>query len=235
MNNSINDYPRRRHTEVLEEVLPIGGSKILDIGCGDGTLVRSLSKRGAQMVGLEVSAARVAEAQACEAVGEERYVEGTGQALPFEHEQFDCTVFFNSLHHVPEPSMQAALGEAQRVTRAGGHICVTEPISAGAFYDAFRSLDDETEVQAAAQACIDQALADGLEEVASEHYLAAYTYESFNACIAQAVAIDPARKKAAAEQRGQLEAAFHRAAEKTPDGFLFWMPAHVRVLRKPSL
>ncbi len=235
MNNPIIDYPRRRHMQVLEQILPISGRRILDIGCGDGALVRRLSKRGAQLVGLEVSAARVAQAQACAAVGEERYVEGLGQQLPFEDGQFDSVIFFNSLHHVPAPFMQAALAQAQRVTRPGGHVCITEPISAGAFFEAFKSLDDETEVQAAAQQCIAQALANGLTEVSSQRYLAAYVYESFESCLAQAVAIDPSRAKGAAAQRSQLEQAFHQGAEKTADGYQFWMPAHVRLLRTPSL
>ncbi len=32
--------PRRKHSAVLREILPLAGARIADIGCGDGGLVR---------------------------------------------------------------------------------------------------------------------------------------------------------------------------------------------------
>jgi trans-aconitate methyltransferase len=68
-------YPRRRHTEVLGELLPLAGCRLVDIGCGAGPLVRALTRKGARVTGIEPQAARVAEARAAEPLGEERYHE----------------------------------------------------------------------------------------------------------------------------------------------------------------
>ena len=39
--------PRRKHSAVLREILPLAGARITDIGCGDGGLVRLMTRAGA--------------------------------------------------------------------------------------------------------------------------------------------------------------------------------------------
>ena len=50
----------------LELLGPLGGLRVLDIACGHGRFTRELARRGAQMTGVDLSAALVAKAREIE-------------------------------------------------------------------------------------------------------------------------------------------------------------------------
>lgn len=137
--------------DVLDEVLDPAGRAIVDVGCGDGALVRALANRGARMTGVEVSAGQLERARAHSPVADERYVEGTGQALPLDDDAADAVILLQSLHHVPAEHMDAALAEAARVAPL---VYVQEPLAQGPFFDLVALVDDETRVRALAQEAI---------------------------------------------------------------------------------
>ncbi|MFN7177629.1 MAG: class I SAM-dependent methyltransferase [Thermaurantiacus sp.] len=82
---------------------PRPGERILDLGCGDGTLTAELAAAGVDMVGLEMDPAMAAAARAR---GLE-VVEGDGQALDFEAE-FDAVFSNAALHWMPDQDAVAA-------------------------------------------------------------------------------------------------------------------------------
>ena len=45
---------RRKAMDVITSLLPLEGAQIVDVGCGDGSLVRALTKRGARVTGIEI-------------------------------------------------------------------------------------------------------------------------------------------------------------------------------------
>jgi len=98
---------------LLERLAPQPGERILDLGCGDGTLTRQIAARGAHVVGVDASPEFVEatarsgiDARLCDA-----------RALAFDGE-FDA-VFSNAvLHWVREPD--AALSGVFRALRPGG-------------------------------------------------------------------------------------------------------------------
>ena len=60
-------FRRALHFPAVEEVLgDLNRKRILDIGCGDGLFPRLLAQRGASVVGYDVAAEKIAEAQAHE-------------------------------------------------------------------------------------------------------------------------------------------------------------------------
>ncbi len=91
----------RRHADfvpalgrpVLDLLAPKTGERILDLGCGDGTLSVEIAAAGAAVVGIDNSHSMVARAQSR---GIDAHV-ADGQALGFEHE-FDA-VFSNAALH----------------------------------------------------------------------------------------------------------------------------------------
>lgn len=224
-------YPKRRHTEVLGELLELEGRRILDVGCGSGALVRALTKRGAAVTGVEPQAARIAEAQAAERLGDEHYYEGGAEALPVPDASQDAVVFFNSLHHVPVALMERAFAEAQRVLVPGGRLCVVEPLAEGASYEFGNSVDDEKAVRAEAYAALQRAAASpGWRQERELFYDTEVVYADFQAARADFARVDPARARQIAEIRDDWEKAFHALGRRTDKGWAFGQPMRANLL-----
>src|ERR1700720_4419682 len=93
--------PIAKHLDRLAALVPVEGRRIVDVGCGDGALVRALARRGGKVTGLEIDARALGPALSAPTVADERYLEGRAEALPLADRSVDMVVFFNSLHHVP--------------------------------------------------------------------------------------------------------------------------------------
>src|SRR5262249_13951728 len=78
---------------VLEKLAPVAGERILDLGCGDGSLTERLIERGARVVGVDASPEMVAAARAR---GVDAHVMDATR-LTFDHE-FEA-VFSNAVLH----------------------------------------------------------------------------------------------------------------------------------------
>jgi len=50
-------------------------------------------------------------------IGDERYLPGAGENLPFRDSHADIVIYFASLHHVPVPKMNQAIKEVHRVLK----------------------------------------------------------------------------------------------------------------------
>jgi SAM-dependent methyltransferase len=207
---------RRATLDVLSELVELDGRDVVDVGCGDGALVRRLAGLGARVTGVEVDPDVVAAASVREPVAGERYVHGTGQALGLPDASADVVVFTQSLHHVPPAAMDAALAEAARVVRPGGAVYVQEPLPEGAFFELVKLVDDETEVRALAQAALARASAAGLRHDRELRFDVPVVLKSFDAFRTRIVGADPSRAGRFAQLEGALRE--HYAAFAEPDG-----------------
>jgi ubiquinone/menaquinone biosynthesis C-methylase UbiE len=101
----------------LELVAPYArGARVLELGCGTGLILARVAEIAKRAVGIDLSAGMAQHAR-------ERGLDvriGNLCELPFEDERFDLTYGFKVLAHVPD--IDAALREAARVTRPGGHL-----------------------------------------------------------------------------------------------------------------
>jgi SAM-dependent methyltransferase len=115
---------------LVEQAAPAAGQRILDLGCGTGTLAIQVKQRepGAEVVGLDADPEMLgrAEDKAARAGVEITLTEGFSNELPFEDASFDrilSTLFF---HHLdPEPKRRTAR-EIARVLRKGGELHVAD-------------------------------------------------------------------------------------------------------------
>lgn len=222
--------PRRKHTEVLKEFMPLAGARVADVGCGDGALVRVMTRAGAEVIGVEPGARQLARARRAEPAGDERYVAAYGEALPLPDGCLDSLIYFNSLHHVPVDRQAAALAEAARVLKPGGLLYVQEPLADGDYFEMVRPIDDETEVRAAAYAALKAA--GDFEEIEEFQYLAPFREGSFEAFRDALIAIDPSRKAAVEACGESLRQAFLAAGEQREDGRWFDIPSRLNLLRR---
>lgn len=204
--------------EALLSALTLANRRVIDIGSGDGGMTLFMTAQGAHVVGVECGASQLARARQAPVAGDERYVEGVGQALPLPDRSADIVVFMNSLHHVPVPEQANALREAARVLVPGGLLYVAEPLAEGAGFELMRPVDDETDLRAAAYEQIMAAPALGFDLLWERRHFQPRRVASYDALKANSLSIDPGRAERFAAFDQQLRAGFERIATRLPDG-----------------
>jgi ubiquinone biosynthesis O-methyltransferase len=119
-------------TDAIEERLilrlldPVEGSRVLDVGCGDGMLGVALARRGAHVTGIDTdtrmleTARRRVESESVDL----DLVQGRAEALPFADATFDRVVAVTVLCFVRDVSR--ATGEMARVLKPGGRLVIGE-------------------------------------------------------------------------------------------------------------
>jgi 2-polyprenyl-6-hydroxyphenyl methylase / 3-demethylubiquinone-9 3-methyltransferase len=94
--------------EWINELCPLAGKQVLDIGCGGGILAESMARKGAQVLGIDMAGKplKVAQLHALETgVQGLRYQESTAEQLAVEQPaQFDVVTCMEMLEHVPIPA-----------------------------------------------------------------------------------------------------------------------------------
>lgn len=108
------------YEEAIRRVGLTAGQLVLDLGCGSGAFLRAAADRGAQVFGLDASAALLEIAR--ERVPEADLRVGDMQFLPYEDGLFDLVTGFNSFFFAAD--MVAALREAARVAKAGATVVI---------------------------------------------------------------------------------------------------------------
>ena len=107
---------------LLDRGLVPAGGRVLELGCGAGTYVRLLGKRGHAVVGLDYSLPSLARAAAADPGRFGRYVAGSSYALPFPTGSFDAVTCVGVLPVLTEPG--AAIAEMARVLSGRGALLI---------------------------------------------------------------------------------------------------------------
>jgi ubiquinone/menaquinone biosynthesis C-methylase UbiE len=106
---------------LLDAATVESGTKVLDIASGPGYVAAAAAIRGATVVGVDFSAAMVAEARGRNP--EVEFREGDAEQLPLAGDFFDAAVMNFGILHLARPDQ--ALAEACRVLRSGGRFAFT--------------------------------------------------------------------------------------------------------------
>ena len=219
--------------EMLERLAPPHGRDVVDIGCGQGALVRALAARGARVTGVEISEDQLAAAIELDDGAGAHYLVGRGERLPLGDASADIAVFMRTLHHVPPAEMAAALREARRVIRSDGAVYVAEPLAEGNFFELTRMVEDEVEVRAAAQTALSQAAGAGLHRATTIDYEVRLQVADLAALRARVVSVDPRRAEWFDARQDKLAAALERLGEPGEHAGERWFlqPMRADVLR----
>lgn len=117
-------YTRPHKEALLQRVAIREGDAILDVACGNGTLLGELSKKASvQAFGLDLSENMIA-------IARKRYPGCTFQVgpsvpLPYGDQSMDCITLSCAFHHFEDPGAFAA--ECNRVLKRGGTVYLAEP------------------------------------------------------------------------------------------------------------
>ena len=126
-------YPNREHVEFLDDMFdlisPLGGKRVLEVGCGTGALAVYAALGGATVVGLDVSAS------ALEVAGRRAEVNGVSDRCSFRAEPietfaeadgtFDVVLGNQVLHHF---ELDEAMANVRRLLAADGVAVFCEPV-----------------------------------------------------------------------------------------------------------
>lgn len=110
--------------EWIDGLAALKGKQVLDVGCGGGILSDAMARKGAQVLGIDLSVKplRVAELHAMEAGTEGvEYREVAVEALAAERPAgFDIVTCMEMLEHVPDPA--SIVNACAQLVRPGGWV-----------------------------------------------------------------------------------------------------------------
>lgn len=97
--------------------------KILEIGCGIGTVVNELSRKGHDIIGIDISGEAIE-------YGRKKYSDirlevQAAEILPYEDESFNVVLSFDLFEHIAETNKH--ISEVRRVLRPGGYYLFQTP------------------------------------------------------------------------------------------------------------
>ncbi len=117
-------YTQPHKAELIKQVLLRDGDSVLDVACGNGTLLGALSKKASvHGFGVDLSKNMIAAAR-------ERYPACTFAVsscvpLPFDNESMDVITVSCAFHHFEDP--RAFADECMRVLKKSGMVYMAEP------------------------------------------------------------------------------------------------------------
>ena len=116
--------------ETLERAALLPGERVLDVGCGTGTLAIGAAQAhpDCEVVGIDPASAMVGRAREKARAAKATVAFGVGaiEKLPAEDARFDVVLSSLMLHHVPEESRVEGLREVRRVLRPGGRLVLVD-------------------------------------------------------------------------------------------------------------
>lgn len=119
------NHAKKLYGSVIEKVNNFNCKKVLDVGCGTGIILSSLSKNeNISLSGVDLSEKMLSIARQIL----NRRVElkiGDSEQLPWDNNTFDAVICTDSFHHYPEP--EKVLNEMSRVLKLGGHLIIGDP------------------------------------------------------------------------------------------------------------
>lgn len=107
----------------IDEMCPVAGKSLLDIGCGGGLLSEAMAQRGAKVCGIDrgEKAVKVAREHAEQSDLKIEYRQCGSEDMLKEHAgKFDIVCCLELLEHVPDPAQM--VDDCKRLLKPGGSV-----------------------------------------------------------------------------------------------------------------
>jgi SAM-dependent methyltransferase len=114
------------YPSLMQELDSIGveNKKILDMGCGTGTLARKLFKKGGNITGIDYSSEMITYAKARNYIGSDKYkIVDIRKNLPYQNASFNIILQVMLLHSIEDEYVQSIAKETNRILDRNG-ICI---------------------------------------------------------------------------------------------------------------
>jgi demethylmenaquinone methyltransferase/2-methoxy-6-polyprenyl-1,4-benzoquinol methylase len=124
-NPIVEPWLRSVKNQIVQECLRLNLSRVLDVGCGTGTLARMLWKEGIQAVGLDPSPGMIRVSHGISR-GSFALIRGRGERLPFPSRSFQGVVFSMVFHENPHSRRRELLEDSLRVLDPRGTLFILD-------------------------------------------------------------------------------------------------------------
>jgi len=113
----------RLNWTVDEFISPCPPGKVLELGCGNGTLLQLLAKKGIDVTGVDASSSGI---ERCVTLGlDARCLDASTEPLPFADHSFDLIISLETFEHLMNPHY--AVQEVRRTLRPGVRFLCSVP------------------------------------------------------------------------------------------------------------
>jgi ubiquinone/menaquinone biosynthesis C-methylase UbiE len=104
---------------------PIQGMRVLDVGCGTGSDLKSYHRAGCDVYGVDLSPAMLQVARRKFGNTADMHLCDAAQ-MPFQDESFDLVLSTYTLHEIPHEHRSAVIHEMIRVVKLDGRLLLTD-------------------------------------------------------------------------------------------------------------